>query len=174
VQGPSRTVDHAAFRWTDERWQAPTLAAGVVYELHVGTFTPQGSFDAAIARIPHLVELGVTHVEVMPVEVMPVEVMPVNEFPGEWGWGYEGRSSISRTTSIRRRTRRIPGRSNGRSSTGVRGRAPHSDVLRWYRELIVLRRRLRGDARVEFSEAERWRRWSSPLAKRPPRGSASR
>jgi len=80
VHGASRTVDHGAFRWTDERWQAPPLASGVVYELHVGTFTPEGTFDAAIGRIPHLVDLGVTH----------VEVMPVNEFPGEWGWGYDG------------------------------------------------------------------------------------
>jgi maltooligosyltrehalose trehalohydrolase len=80
VHGRSRTVDHGAFRWTDDQWQAPPLAAGVVYELHVGTFTREGTFDAAIERIPHLAQLGVTH----------VEVMPVNEFPGEWGWGYDG------------------------------------------------------------------------------------
>jgi maltooligosyltrehalose trehalohydrolase len=80
VHGPSLTVDHARFEWTDEGWQAPPLASAVVYELHVGTFTPEGTFDAAIARIPHLRRLGVTH----------VEVMPVNEFPGERGWGYDG------------------------------------------------------------------------------------
>jgi maltooligosyltrehalose trehalohydrolase len=80
VHGPSRTVDHAAFRWTDARWQAPPLSSAVVYELHVGTFTQEGTFDAVIERIPHLLELGVTH----------VELMPVADFPGEWGWGYDG------------------------------------------------------------------------------------
>ena len=68
------------FPWTDAQWQAPPLASAVVYELHVGTFTPEGTFDAAIDRLPHLVELGVTH----------VELMPVAEFPGDRGWGYDG------------------------------------------------------------------------------------
>lgn len=80
VHGPSRAVDHSAFHWTDAAWNAPPLASAVVYELHVGTFTPEGTFDAAIERIPHLASLGVTH----------VEVMPVAEFPGERGWGYDG------------------------------------------------------------------------------------
>ena len=80
VFGPSRVVDHGAFRWTDANWQAPTLASALIYELHVGTFTPAGTFDAAIARLDHLVELGVTH----------VELMPVSEFPGARGWGYDG------------------------------------------------------------------------------------
>jgi maltooligosyltrehalose trehalohydrolase len=80
VHGPSRAVDHAAFRWTDDAFQARPLSAAVVYELHVGTFTPEGTFDAVIGRIPHLVDLGVTH----------VELMPVAEFPGERGWGYDG------------------------------------------------------------------------------------
>src|SRR5262245_54905856 len=57
VHGPSRTVDHSAFRWTDARFQARPLSSAVVYELHVGTFTAEGTFDAAISRIPHLVEL---------------------------------------------------------------------------------------------------------------------
>jgi maltooligosyltrehalose trehalohydrolase len=80
VHALSRTVDHAAFRWTCARWQAPPLAGAIIYELHVGTFTPAGTFDAAIERLPHLVELGVTH----------VEVMPVAAFPGVHGWGYDG------------------------------------------------------------------------------------
>ncbi|GAC1459236.1 MAG: malto-oligosyltrehalose trehalohydrolase [Ktedonobacterales bacterium] len=80
VFGPSRLVDHGAFPWTDERWQAPPLSAGVVYELHVGTFTPVGTFESAIARLDHLVALGITH----------VELMPVSEFPGDRGWGYDG------------------------------------------------------------------------------------
>jgi len=80
VHGPSRTVRHAAFRWTDAEWQAPPLETGVVYEIHVGTFTSEGTFDAAIQRLDHLVQLGVTH----------VEMMPVAAFPGARGWGYDG------------------------------------------------------------------------------------
>jgi maltooligosyltrehalose trehalohydrolase len=60
IHGPSRTVDHRAFPWTDADWQAPPLSSAVVYELHVGTFTPEGTFDAVIERIPHLRELGAT------------------------------------------------------------------------------------------------------------------
>jgi maltooligosyltrehalose trehalohydrolase len=80
VHGRSRLLDHAAFSWTDARWQPPPLAAGVVYELHVGTFTPEGTFEAAIGRLDHLVALGVTH----------VELMPVAAFSGARGWGYDG------------------------------------------------------------------------------------
>lgn len=80
VHGASRVVNHAAFTWTDQRWQAPPLSAGVLYELHVGTFTPEGTFDAAIPHLARLKDLGVTH----------VELMPVSEFPGDWGWGYDG------------------------------------------------------------------------------------
>ncbi len=80
VHGPSRTVDHAAFGWTDAGWRPPELETGVVYELHVGTFTESGTFDGAIARLGDLVELGVTH----------LELMPIAEFSGERGWGYDG------------------------------------------------------------------------------------
>jgi maltooligosyltrehalose trehalohydrolase len=80
VHGPSRTVDHAAFGWTDSRWQPPSLQTAVVYETHVGTFTPEGTFASAIARLGHLVSLGITH----------VELMPVAAFPGTRGWGYDG------------------------------------------------------------------------------------
>ncbi|MDQ1711466.1 MAG: maltooligosyltrehalose trehalohydrolase [Frankiaceae bacterium] len=80
VHGRSRTVDHAAFAWTDAGWSRPPLAGAVVYELHVGTFTPEGTFDAAIAHLPHLANLGVT----------AVELLPVNAFPGTHGWGYDG------------------------------------------------------------------------------------
>lgn len=80
VHGPSRRVDHASFRWTDGGWHAPPLPSGIVYELHVGTFTASGTFEAAIERLPHLVDLGVSH----------VELMPVCEFPGSRGWGYDG------------------------------------------------------------------------------------
>jgi maltooligosyltrehalose trehalohydrolase len=80
VHGPSRLVDHAAFPWTDAEWRPRPLSAAVIYELHVGTFTREGTFEAAIARLPHLVQLGVTH----------VELMPVAAFPGTRGWGYDG------------------------------------------------------------------------------------
>lgn len=78
-QGPSRLVDHARFGWTDDGWRGAPLAGSVIYELHVGTFTPAGTFDAAIDRLDHLVHLGVDF----------VEVMPVHDFPGQRGWGYD-------------------------------------------------------------------------------------
>ena len=80
VFGPSHTVNHAAFDWHDAGWQAPPLKSAVIYELHVGTFTHEGTFEAIIAHLDHLRELGVTH----------IELMPVNEFPGGRGWGYDG------------------------------------------------------------------------------------
>ncbi len=66
--------------WTDETWTGRPLAGGVLYELHIGTFTPEGTFDAAIDRLDHLVELGVTF----------VEIMPVNAVNGTHNWGYDG------------------------------------------------------------------------------------
>jgi maltooligosyltrehalose trehalohydrolase len=80
VHGTSRVYDQTAFVWSDGGWQAPPLSSGVIYELHVGTFTPRGTFDSAIGRLDYLVELGITH----------VELMPVAAFPGERGWGYDG------------------------------------------------------------------------------------
>ena len=80
VDGPSRTVGHATFAWTDAGWRGVHLPSAVLYEVHVGTFTPEGTFDAAIGRLDHLVELGVD----------TVEMMPVAEFPGTRGWGYDG------------------------------------------------------------------------------------
>jgi maltooligosyltrehalose trehalohydrolase len=80
VHGPSRVYDHSAFGWTDQAWTGRALPGGVLYELHIGTFTEGGTFDSAIERLDHLVELGVTF----------VEVMPVNAFDGTAGWGYDG------------------------------------------------------------------------------------
>ncbi len=80
VNGPSRIVDHGEFGWTDEGFQARPLSSALIYELHVGTFTPEGTFDAVIEHLDHLRRLGVTH----------LEIMPVAEFPGLFGWGYDG------------------------------------------------------------------------------------
>ena len=80
VHGLSRVVDHAAHRWADAGWRGIRLADAVIYELHIGTFTPAGTFAAAIERLDHLVALGVT----------AVELMPVAESSGERGWGYDG------------------------------------------------------------------------------------
>jgi maltooligosyltrehalose trehalohydrolase len=80
VHAPSALVDTSAFRWTDERWRGVGLEDAIVYELHVGTFTPQRTFDGVVERLDHLVQLGVT----------VVELMPVAAFPGRHGWGYDG------------------------------------------------------------------------------------
>jgi len=80
VDGWSAVVDHGAFVWTDGDWRGLPLPGAVLYELHVGTFTPEGTFDAAIGRLPHLRRLGVD----------AVELLPVVEFPGDRGWGYDG------------------------------------------------------------------------------------
>ena len=80
VFGPSLHVDHSRFPWTARSWHAPPLRAAVIYELHIGTFTPEGTFDAAIGALEHLVRLGISH----------VEIMPVAEFSGTRGWGYDG------------------------------------------------------------------------------------
>ena len=80
IHGLSRLVDHAAFSWSDAQFQARPLSSGIIYELHIGTFTEQGTFLSAIDKLDYLVNLGVTH----------LELMPVSEFSGFWGWGYDG------------------------------------------------------------------------------------
>ena len=80
VHGWSRWVDHERFTWPDQGHQPPAWESAVLYELHVGTFTTAGTFDAAIDHLDDLVELGISH----------VELMPVAEFPGARGWGYDG------------------------------------------------------------------------------------
>src|SRR5262245_43365788 len=78
LRGQPRLLDPAAFAWTDDGWRRPGDL--VIYELHVGTFTPEGTFEAAIGHLRGLRELGVT----------AIELMPVAEFPGRHGWGYDG------------------------------------------------------------------------------------
>jgi len=78
--GPSVMIDPTTFVWHDDGWQGIHLADQVLYELHVGTFTGEGTFAAAIDRLGDLSDVGVT----------TIEVMPVGEFPGRFGWGYDG------------------------------------------------------------------------------------
>lgn len=80
VHGPARILDHEKFPWTDANWRPPPLCSAIIYELHIGTFSPEGTFDGAAKRLDHLIDLGITH----------VEIMPVAEFSGERGWGYDG------------------------------------------------------------------------------------
>ncbi|MFX4272196.1 malto-oligosyltrehalose trehalohydrolase [Propionibacteriaceae bacterium Y1685] len=80
VHGRSRTYDPQSFVWSDQAWTGRTVRGAVICELHIGTWTPQGTLDAAIERLDHLVELGVDF----------VELLPVNGFNGEHNWGYDG------------------------------------------------------------------------------------
>ncbi len=80
VEGPSRALTHKEYAWSDSGWRGVSLPGAVLYELHIGTFTSEGTFDGAIPRLDHLVELGID----------AVELMPCNAFPGRWGWGYDG------------------------------------------------------------------------------------
>jgi maltooligosyltrehalose trehalohydrolase len=80
VHGPTRVVDPGAFEWSDAGWRGLEMADLVIYELHVGTFSPAGTFDGVIERLPALRELGIT----------AIEIMPVSEFPGGRNWGYDG------------------------------------------------------------------------------------
>ncbi|WP_263374197.1 malto-oligosyltrehalose trehalohydrolase [Granulicella aggregans] len=80
VHGLSRIYDQKAFQWRDHTWQGPPLTGAVIYEMHIGTFTKEGTFDSAITKLHELQALGVTH----------IEVMPVASFAGDRGWGYDG------------------------------------------------------------------------------------
>ncbi|WP_449060379.1 malto-oligosyltrehalose trehalohydrolase [Planomonospora algeriensis] len=80
IFGPSRVYDHDRFAWSDDLWTGRALPGSIVYELHIGTFTPEGTFEAAIGKLEHLVALGVDF----------VEVMPVPPVPGGRNWGYDG------------------------------------------------------------------------------------
>ncbi|TDD80224.1 malto-oligosyltrehalose trehalohydrolase [Actinomadura rubrisoli] len=80
VHGQSRVYEHGRYTWTDQHWHGRPLPGSVLYELHVGTFTPEGTFAAAAERLEHLVALGVD----------TVEILPVASFPGHHGWGYDG------------------------------------------------------------------------------------
>jgi maltooligosyltrehalose trehalohydrolase len=82
-EGPhfaSEIVDPSAFPWTDSKWRGITLEGQVIYEMHIGTFTQEGTWASAAAELPHLAKTGIT----------VLEVMPIAEFPGRFGWGYDG------------------------------------------------------------------------------------
>ena len=78
--GPSEIVDPETFAWTDDAWRGIARERLVIYEMHIGTFTPEGSWEAASAELPALADLGITC----------LEIMPVADFPGRFGWGYDG------------------------------------------------------------------------------------
>lgn len=80
VDGPSAVVDHSAYHWGDQGWRGSSLAEALVYELHVGTFSPEGTFDGAIGHLDYLADLG----------VKAIELLPVAEASGDRGWGYDG------------------------------------------------------------------------------------
>ena len=80
VQGPTEIIDPAQFRWSDPAWRGLELHDYVIYELHVGTFTPEGTFAGAIGKLDYLKQLGIT----------TLEIMPVAAFPGTRDWGYDG------------------------------------------------------------------------------------
>lgn len=80
VHGSSEVVDHSDFQWHDSEWLGIPLEKMIIYELHVGTFTPEGTFDSSIERLAGLKDLGIN----------VIEIMPVSQFPGERNWGYDG------------------------------------------------------------------------------------
>lgn len=80
VHDISQVIDHHSFSWSDHPWSGITLEEMIIYELHVGTFTPEGTFTAIIPRLPRLKELGISS----------IELMPVAQFPGDRNWGYDG------------------------------------------------------------------------------------
>ncbi|WP_046862640.1 malto-oligosyltrehalose trehalohydrolase [Microvirga massiliensis] len=78
--GPSQVLDSTRYAWRDGNWRGAKLQGQVIYEMHVGTFTPEGTWTAAIDKLPNLKGIGITL----------IEMMPVNDFPGRFGWGYDG------------------------------------------------------------------------------------
>ncbi len=78
--GPSEMVDPASFTWTDRAWGGVVLRGQVIYEMHVGTFTKEGTYASAMGELEELRAAGITL----------IEIMPIAEFPGKFGWGYDG------------------------------------------------------------------------------------
>lgn len=78
--GPSQIIDPKKFRWSDQQWHGVSRDGQVIYEMHVGTFTQEGTYQAASAQLPELARIGIT----------VIELMPLADFPGRFGWGYDG------------------------------------------------------------------------------------
>jgi maltooligosyltrehalose trehalohydrolase len=76
----SEVIDPAPFAWTDQNWRGPTLLGQIIYEMHIGTFTPEGTWLSAARQLPELAAAGIGS----------IEMMPVADFPGGFGWGYDG------------------------------------------------------------------------------------
>jgi len=92
VHGPSEVIDPLAYSWTTVYWQRPALRDLSIYEVHLGTFSPEGTFRGAIDKLDHLVALGVT----------AIQLMPVNDFPGRFNWGYDGAALFAPSRSYGR------------------------------------------------------------------------
>ena len=78
--GPSQVVNPSQYHWNDQHWRGVSLPGQVIYEMHIGTFTPEGTFEAARRELPELARAGIS----------VVEIMPIADFPGRFGWGYDG------------------------------------------------------------------------------------
>src|SRR5438067_763342 len=88
--GPSCVVDPGTFEWSDSQWRGITMKGQITYEMHIGTFTKRGTWRAAAEQLPELARIGIT----------VIEMMPVAEFPGKFGWGYDGVDLFARSRSI--------------------------------------------------------------------------
>ncbi len=82
VHGPTEVIDPHAFTWDDQEWKGIAIRDAILYEMHVGVYTPEGTFDAAIGKLPYLKDLGINC----------IEIMPLAQFPGRFNWGYDGAS----------------------------------------------------------------------------------
>lgn len=92
LDGPSEIIDPRSYSWQDAGWRGRPWEETIIYELHIGTFTPQGTFRAAIDKLDALVDLGIT----------ALELMPIADFPGRWNWGYDGAHLFSPDSSYGR------------------------------------------------------------------------
>ena len=104
--GPSMVVDPSAFQWSDDGWRGVSIEGQVIYEIHIGTFTPAGTFRAAIERLPDLVDIGFT----------VLEIMPLADFAGRFGWGYDGVNLFAPVAPVRHARR--PSRASSTPRTG--------------------------------------------------------
>jgi maltooligosyltrehalose trehalohydrolase len=80
IMGPSQVVDHIGYQWDDSDWMGISVSSLIIYEIHIGTFTKEGTFESAISKLDYLKNLGIT----------AIEIMPVSQFPGKRNWGYDG------------------------------------------------------------------------------------